>query len=286
MHVVRSLVLPIVGSLPSSLVSLMGDYRVLTNEIVREALRTGKTSRGSLSRFGRDRAFVHHLTGEHALVAANLALSLVKAHRTCVRRGGSPRIPYVRQRFVRTDTRTFHFNRESGKIRLSLRNGEWCSWSVALAPYHRRVLAASGIRIKQLHVNEERVVLYLEKPAPDPYPPRSLFALDTNESSVDGVFLAAGEAEWVQAPFPEVREIQARHVDRRRRLAKKKAHDRRVGRELLRREGRRERHRVKSRLDVLTRTLVEVAVRRGSAIALEELSKLPLSRRRASSELR
>ncbi len=239
-----------------------------------------------MSRFARDRAFVHHLTGQHAVVAANIALSLVRAHRTRVRRGGSASVPYVRRRFLRTNTTTFHFDPDSGKIRLSLRNGEWCSWFVEVAPYHREVLAAPETRIKQLHVNEERVVLYLERVAPDPYAPQSLLALDTNESSLDGVFVADRKTEWVQAPFPEVREVQARHVARRRYLATKKAHDRRVGRRLLEREGRRERHRIRSRLHVLSKRLVEEAMRRRSAIALEDLSRLPPSRRRASSRFR
>ncbi|MCI4317781.1 MAG: transposase [Thermoplasmata archaeon] len=286
MNVIRGLVLSLAGPLPPALLSLMADYRVLTNEIIREALLTSSTSRGALSRFARDRAFVHHLTGQHAVVAAAIALTLVKAHRTRLRRGGLPKAPYVRRKFLRTNHHTFHFDLDTGKVRLSLRNGEWCSWLVHVAPYHRGVLTTPGTRIKQLHVNEERVVLYLEKEAPDPYPPRSLLALDTNESSLDGVLVAKEGAEWVRAPFPDVRAIQARHFARRRSLGQKKAHDRRVARTLLGKEGRRERSRVQSRLHVLSKRLVEEAEHRHAAIALEDLSKLPSSRRRASSRFR
>jgi len=198
-HVIRGLVFPLAGSLPTSLLSLMADYRPLTNEVLREALLTRKTSRGALSRFARDRAFVHHLTGQHAVVAADLALSLAKSHRTRVRRGCAPRIPFVRRRFLRTNTRTFHFDCESGKVRLSLRYGEWCSWHVGVAPYHRDALGAPGVRIKQLHVYEQCVVLYLEREAPDPFPPESLLALDTNETSLDGVFVDVARTECVRA---------------------------------------------------------------------------------------
>jgi IS605 OrfB family transposase len=264
----------------------MSDYRLLTNEIVREALLTSKTSRGALSRFARDRAFVHRLTGQHAVVAANIALTLVKAHRKRLRRGATASPPYVRRRFLRTNPQTFHFDPASGKIRLSLRSGEWCSWLVLVAPYHREVLATPGTRIKQLHVNEQRVVLYLEKSAPDPYVPNAVLALDTNESSLDGVSVETAGAEWVRAPFPEVRSIQARHVARRRLLARKKAHDRRVGRILLGREGRRERHRVRSRLHALSKSLVEQALHQRAAIALEDLTRLPLRRRRSGPRFR
>jgi hypothetical protein len=210
-NLIRGLVLPLEGPLPPSWLSLRADYRVLVNEVLREALRTGLTSRGSMSRFARDRALVHHLTGDHAVAAASIALSLVRAHRRRLRHGGSPTVPYVRRRFVRTNTDTFHFDLETGKIRLSLRDGEWCSWFVHVASHHREVLTTPGVRIKQLHVNEDRVVLYLEREAPEPYAPRSLVALDTNETSLDGVVVTKARGHWVQVAFPEVRAVQARH---------------------------------------------------------------------------
>jgi IS605 OrfB family transposase len=285
-NVLRGLILPLEGPRPPPLLSLMADYRVLVNEVLREALRTGKTSRGSLSRFARDRALLHHLTGQHAVVAADIALSLAKAHRRRLREGRAAAVPFVRRRFLRTNPKTFHLDLDTGKVRLSLRNGEWCSRYVDVAPYHREVLTTAGVRIKQLHVNEERVVLCLEREVPEPYDPKSLLALDSNETSLDGVLVSKRTSQWVQAPFPEVRAVQARHFARRRFLAKKKAHDRRVGRALLDEEGARERHRVKSRLHVRSKKLVATAARRKAAIALEDLSNLPQSRRRASSRFR
>ncbi len=257
----------------------MADYRLLTNEVLREALLRNQTSRGALSRFARDRAFVYHLTGQHAVVAADLALSLAKGHRRRLRQGLHPRVPYIRRRFLRTNTQTFHFDAGSGKIRLSLRNGEWCSLFVHLSPYHRGVLAAPGVAIKQLYLNEERVVLFLERPTSAPYAPAALLALDTNEGSLDGVAVTSTETRCVRVPFPELRVLQARHFARRRFLAQKKAHDRRVARRLLRREGERERHRVRARLHVLTKRLADTALRNHAALALEGLSRLSVRRR-------
>ena len=285
MEVVRGLVLPLSSPLPASLLSLMADYRLLTNEVLRESLLTHTTSRGALSRFARERAFAHHLTGQHAVVAASIALALAKAHYRRLRHGLHSRTPYLRRLFLRTNTQTFHFDPDSGKIRLSLRNGVWCSWFVHLSPYHRGVLGAPGVVIKQLHVSEERVVLFFERPAPEPYPPISLLALDTNESSLDGVTVTSTVTRCVRVPFPEPRVLQARHFARRRFLAKKKAHDRRVARRLLRTEGERERHRVRSRLHVLTKRLVETAVRHQAALALEDLSRFS-DRKRASARTR
>ena len=109
---------------------------------------------------------------------------------------------------------------------------------------------------------------------PEEYTPTTLLALDTNERSLDGVVVAASFTRAVTVPFPEIALVQQRHVARRRRLSRKKARDRRVGRRLLNREGRREHHRVQSRLHILSKRLVEVACRNRAALALEDFSRL------------
>ncbi|MCI4347954.1 MAG: zinc ribbon domain-containing protein, partial [Thermoplasmata archaeon] len=284
--VLRGLVVSLSSPLPPALFSLLADYRLLTNEILREALASGKTSRGALSRFARDRASVHQLNGQHAVVAADIALSLAKGHRRRLREGLHPRVPYIRRLFLRTNPRTFHLDPESGKVRLSLRNGDWCSFLLHLSRYQRDRLGGEGVRIKQLQVSPDRAVLFLERPAPKPYAATSLLALDTNESSLDGVSVDSRASRLVQVPFPELRHIQAAHFVRRRKLAQKKAHDRRVGRRLLGKEGRRERHRIRSRLHVLTARLLDIVARHHGALALEDLSRMPTSRRRFSARTR
>src|SRR5439155_5062243 len=73
-------------------------------------------------------------------------------------------------------------------------------------------------------------------------------------------------------PFHGVRRIQETHFRRRRRLARKKARDRRVMRAFLNREGRRERNRIRQRLHVLSKRLVQAADSRRAAIVLEDLT--------------
>lgn len=284
--ILRALVLPVQGHLPPPLVSLLSDYRLLVNETLREALSTGKTARGSLSRFARNRAFVHQLTGQHAVVAAEIALSLAKSHRRRLRNGSPSSVPFVRRPFLRTNPHTFHLDRASGKVRLSLRNGEWTSFFLHLAPYHRHRLSFPGVEVKQLHLTPDRAILYLERPAPPPYEPRALVAFDTNESSLDGVQISKRATHPVRIAFPQIRALQEIHAARRRRLRSKKATDRRVGKRLLRREGVREHHRITSRLHALTHALISAVARHHAAIALEDFSKLSRPRPRGTARWR
>jgi IS605 OrfB family transposase len=269
--------------LAPSVRNLLDDFRLLVNQCLRQALLTRKTSRGSLSRFARDRALAARVNGQIGLLAADVALALAKGHRRRLRSGLRSRPPYVQAPFLRVPARGFHFDAESGKLRISVRRCEWTSLTVSVSNYHRSVLATPGFRIKQLHLGLHRLVLLYEKDAPEPYTPTSLVALDTNESSLDGVRVDNAGAQLVRVSFPELRTIQACHFSRRRFLGRKKAHDRRVARRLLRREGWRERHRIRSRLHDLTRRFVEGAARDRAALALEDLSRLPSPRFRSRS---
>jgi len=279
----RALVFPLSperDSIPPPLRARMDEFRLLVNLCLREALSTRVTSRRALSRFAADRALEAQVTGSIGLAAADIARSLASGHRRRLRKRVASRVPYVRTPFVRIPARSFHFDPDSGKLRLSVRQGEWCSLTLPVSEYHRRVLANPDHRVTQVHIGLRRAVLIYARRPPTPYVALSLVALDTNESSLDGVRVAPGVAEYVRLPFPEIRAIQARHVKRRQNLGRKRAHDRRVSRRLLGREGRRERHRTRSRLHALTRSLIDQLATQHAILALEDLTAIPPPRRR------
>jgi putative transposase len=103
------------------------------------------------------------------------------------------------------------------------------------------------------------------------YVPETVLSLDTNERSLDGVFLENGVSTPARAAFEEVATIQARHHDRRKRLQKKKAHDRRTSRRLCRKEGRREHRRIEYRMHQVANAVVDFAEERKAAVVLEDL---------------
>jgi IS605 OrfB family transposase len=96
-------------------------------------------------------------------------------------------------------------------------------------------------------------------------------SLDTNERSLDGVFVREGKGTPVKALFPQVAAIQQRHHDRRKRLQKKKSHDRRTSRRLCKREGTREHDRVECRMHQVANAVLDFAEEKTAAIVLEDL---------------
>ena len=242
----------------------------MVNRGVREALDKSLTARGSLVPFAQLLARELHLNFAHARTATDTALSLDKGHRRRLRSGCGGQVPYILRPFLIADDSTFHLDPVTGHVRLSVRSGEWIGLELRLSDWHRSVLKTR--KIKQLRVNLHHAVLVLEHEVPDPYPARTLLALDTNERSLDGVLIGPKGPTPVVVPYPEVAIVQHRHFVRRRYLGRKKAHDRRVGRMLGGREGRRERARVLQRLHLISKMLVAQAKARRALLVLEELS--------------
>ncbi|HZY91382.1 MAG TPA: zinc ribbon domain-containing protein, partial [Thermoplasmata archaeon] len=256
----------------------MVDFRLLVNECLREILRTHETSRGAISSYARAKALETRVTGTIGLAAADVARSLASGHRRRLREHIACKVPYVRTPFVRVPAKSFHFDLDTGRLRLSLRRGEWTSIVLPVSDYHRAVLSDPDHRVTQVHIGLRRVVFVLAKSVHETYTPTSLVALDTNESSLDGVQVGPESATFVRVDFPEIRALQFRHMGRRQYLGRKKSHDRRLSRWLLGREGRRERNRIRARLHVLTRRLVDELAERHAALALEDLTRLPRPR--------
>ncbi|HEV2231094.1 MAG TPA: hypothetical protein VGS18_02790, partial [Thermoplasmata archaeon] len=121
--VVRALRLPLETPLSPALRSTLATYRLLVNELLREASNSNITSRAALSRFARTWALHHGLTGTHAVTASTIALSLFRGHRQRLRRGFPSKLPYVRKAFLRVDDASFHVDASLGRVRVSLRNG-------------------------------------------------------------------------------------------------------------------------------------------------------------------
>ena len=144
--------------------------------------------------------------------------------------------------------------------------------SLPISDWHRTFLCDSSWSLGSLTVVPGKVIVVVRKERPESYKPEGAIALDTNEDSMDGVFVSDEDIVPTVLPFDGVRRIQATHFRRRRSLAAKKAHDRRVMRRLLDREGRRERNRVRQRLHRLSKRLVRFAHSRRVAIVLENLT--------------
>ena len=252
---------------------LLKEFRLIVNRSIRVALRGDLRSRVRLARAAyTDLSRDHAVYKQYIPSAFEVALGCLKARRRRVRKGKAASQPYMRRLMLKAENQSYRLDRGTGRLRILIRAREHVALDLPLSEWHRSVLADPSWGLGSLTVVPGKVIVVVRKEAPKAYEPAAAIALDTNEDSLDGVMAAADEARLLSVSLGGVRRVQATHFRRRRRLARKKANDRRVRRRLLGREGRHERNRVKQRLNLVSKRLVQAAKEVRAAIVLEDLT--------------
>jgi len=269
---VKGVVFRLESDLPAEAMFLLQDFRLAVNCAIRAGLQARVTSRNAICRMAYNdfRKDYPDMYAQHLVSSFEVAASALKNHRRLFRKGLSARVPYVRRLMMRTENQAYKLDRGKGTIDLPIKAGRHVMLKLVVSQYHRRYLDDSSLSLGSLTVLPDRVIVPFRKDAPRPYPPESALSLDTNERSLDGLLVDEGSAAVVKASFPDVAAIQMRHHDRRKRLQKKKAHDRRTSRELCKREGRREHNRVEYRLHKVADAVLSFAEDKKSTIVLED----------------
>ena len=270
---VRGVVFRLDSDLPTEAKFLLEDFRVAVNNAIRAGFQARVTSRNALCKIAYKDFREQHprMYSQHLVSAFEVAGGALKNHRRRVRKGVTGRIPFVKRLMMKTENQAYRLDRKSGAIDLPIRAGCHVELKLIISQYHRRYLDDMALSLGSLTILPDRVIVAFRKDAPKPFVPESALSLDTNERSLDGVFVEGDGAKAVKAEFPEVAIIQQRHHDRRKMLQKKKAHDRRTSRNLCRREGTREHRRVEYRMHQVANSVLKFAENRRSAIILEDL---------------
>jgi putative transposase len=270
---VRGVVFYLDSELPFDAKSLLEDFRLAVNCSIRTGLHARVTSRNALCRLAYKDFREQHprMYAKHLVSAFEVAGSALKNHRRRVRKGVTCRIPYVKRLMMKAENQAYKLDRKSGVVDLPIRAGCHVQLKLIVSQYHQKYLDDAALTLGSLTVLPDRVIVAFRKDAPKLFVPESALSLDTNERSLDGLFVEGDVAKAVKAEFPDIAIIQQRHHDRRKRLQKKKAHDRRTSKNLCRKEGTREHHRIDHRLHQVANSILRFAEERKSAIVLEDL---------------
>jgi len=270
------------ADLPSEAKFLLEDFRLAVNNAIRAGLQARVTSRNALARIAYKDFRQEHpmMYAQHLVSAFGVAGGVLKNCRRNVRKGITYKIPYVKCLMMKAENQAYKLDRESGTIDLPIRAGCHVKLKLVVSQYHRKFLDDATLSLGSLTLLPNRVIVAFRKGAPAPYTPESVLSLDTNERSLDGVFVDddSGASISVKADFPDVAIAQQMHHDRRRRLQKKKAYDRRTSRNLCRREGKREHNRVEYWLHQIANAVLSFGEKEKSAIVLENLTGIRFKR--------
>jgi putative transposase len=259
--------------LPVQAKFLLEDFRLAVNSAIRAGLQTRVTSRYALCKLAYKDFRTEHpgMYSQHLVSVFEIAASVLKNHRRKVRKGEADLVPFVKGLFMKTENQAYKLDRMNGVVDLPIRARCHVELRLVLSEYHRGFLDDPSLSLGSLTLFPDRVVIAFRKTEPRPYVPETVVSLDTNERSLDGVFVGEGKGTPVKAPFPQVAAIQQRHHDRRKRLQKKKSHDRRTSRRLCKREGKREHDRVEYRMHQVANAVLDFAEEKKAAVVLEDL---------------
>jgi len=269
----KGVVFRLESGLPSEARFLLEDFRLAVSDAIRAGLQARVTSRNALCKISYKDFREQHprMYAKHLVSSFEVAGGILKNHHRRVRKSVGCRTPFAKRLMMKAENQAYKFDRESGVIDLPIRAGCHVELKLVVSQYHRKYLDDMSLSLGSLTVLPDRVIVAFRKDAPKPFVPESALSLDTNERSLDGVFVEGEAARAIRAEFPDVAIVQQRHYDRRRRLKKKKAHDGRKSRELSRKEGTREHHRINNRLHQVANSVLKFAEDRRSAIVLEDL---------------
>jgi len=283
---VRGVVFPLASELPPMARFLLEDFRLAANEAIRAGLAGKVTSRNGIAKLAYKALREEHpnMYAQHLVSSFEVAASVLKNYRRRLRRGGVAKVPFVRRLMMKAENQAYKLDRTEGVIDLPIKAGCHVELKLVVSQYHRKYLDDNALSLGSLTVFPDRVVVAFRKEAPRQNDASCIVALDTNESSLDGIVVHADRRRTrvmgVRALFPDAAAIQQCHARRRKRLQRKKAHDRRMSRLLCRREGKREHDRVVYRMHQVANAVVEFAEGMNSAIILEDLRGMKPTRSR------
>jgi IS605 OrfB family transposase len=261
------------SDLPTEAIFLLEGFRLAVNNAIRAGLQTRVTSRNSLARLAYKNFREEHpeIYSQHVVSALGVAAGILKNYRRLKRKGSVRNTPYVRRSMMMAENQAYKLDRKNGVIDLPIKAGCHVRLGLVVSEYHRRYLDDATLTLGSLTILPDRVIIAFRKENPKAYVPESVVVLDTNERSLDGVFVRNDEGITVKADYRDVAIIQQRHHDRRRRLQRKKSNDCRMVRSLCRREGTREHHRVDHRMHQVANAVLSFAERQRSAVVIEDL---------------
>jgi putative transposase len=268
------------SGLPADARFLLEDFRLAVNNAVRAGLQARVTSRNAITKLAYKSFREEHpkMYAQHLVSALEVAAGILRNHRRLVRRGAARSIPYVRRLMMKAENQAYKLDRKSGVIDLPIRARCHVKLGLVVSQYHRKYLDDDTLTLGSLTLLPDRVMIAFRKEAPKAYTPESALSLDTNERSLDGVFVNGDDGVVVKADYLDVAVIQQRHHDRRRKVQKKKSHDRRMARFLCRGEGAREHHRVDYRMHQVANAVLSFAERQRSSVVLEDLTGIRFKR--------
>jgi putative transposase len=247
-------------SASDELSSLFEDFRCMVNDAIRIAIQQSPKSKFKLIELAYPRLKEYSLHTHYILSACEVAFS---AYRNKKRKS----TPYIRRAFLKLDNQSYRLDHLLLRIPTSPRN--FVFLTLQGSDYHFSVIDDPRLKRGSLTITLKSVIIALTKKV-DQFEPEGYIGIDTNERNAT----VSATNDWHHRfdELEEVAEVQQRYKEIRAGIARKTRGDRRIGKNLLAKYGRREIDRTTSRLRKLTKAIVNHAREHRLGIKMEKLN--------------
>jgi putative transposase len=244
----------------AELTALFKDFRLMCNEAIRIAVEASPRSMFSLIKLAYPALKQYGLHTHYLLSACEVAYSV---YRNKVRKS----TPYIKRAFLKLDSQSYRLNHLLLRIPTTPRHFTFLT--LQGSDYHLSFIDDPGLRRGSVTITNRTVSIAFSKRVPM-VNPLGYIGMDVNEKNV--TVSATNGYEHKFTELGEVVEIKERYREVRAKIGSLTRQDRRIGKQLLAKYGRRERNRTTQRIHKVTRQIVDYAKENHFGIKMEKLT--------------
>ncbi|MDE1852936.1 MAG: transposase [Thaumarchaeota archaeon] len=242
------------------LASLFEAFRCMINDAIRIGVDAGPRSRFALIGLAYNRLKEYGLHTHYILSACEVAFSALRNKRR-------KSVPYVKRAFLKLDRQSYRLNHLLLRIPTTPKN--YVFLALQGSEYHSSFIEDCTLKRGSVTINERTVAIAFTKVI-EGFAPSGYIGVDVNERNVT----VSATDGWGHrfTELREVAEIKERYRTIRASISKATRRDRRIGKRLLSKYGRRESDRSKQRVHNITKQIVDYAKDHGLGIKMEKLT--------------
>jgi putative transposase len=244
----------------SSLVRLMGSFRLMCNDAIRIGLATNASSLKRLSKLTYGELSRYDgVPSYYKLCAISKAAGILAARKKSIKRGFPTKTPYLSRPLL---VSCYGFKVEGGALLMPL--GDRQFGRIALNAYTLAVLSEPGLEVRSFTLSERSLSLCVAKEVEEMEQAEGVLGVDRNLRNV-----TSGNAE--QVVYYDVSKAVEIADNTRSIIRSFKRNDVRVRRRLAGKYGRRRQERVRQILNRVSKNIVAFAKVRRQVIAFEDI---------------
>jgi len=252
--------------------SLFEDFRKMCNEAISIAAEERPKSRFRLIELSYERLKEYGLHSHYTLAACEVAFSLY-------RNKNRKSIPFIEKAFLKLDNQSYRLNHLLLRIPTTPRRFTYLV--LEGSDYHAAFTDDPTLKRGSVTINEKLVNIAFTKEQ-EIFEPAGSIGIDVNERNVT----VSATDGWHHRfdELSEVVELKEMYKDSRATIAQRTRGDRRTGRKLLAKYGRREKNRTVQRIHVVTKRIIEYAKDHKLMIRMEKLAGIRKLYRRGNGQ--